>query len=356
MLTPSPPLMFAAPRAGRAASRGGARRVGIAAAVFTPCLVLVGWSAGVGMSLYVAASITVLAAVVWRGARASHSADAERSRAEGDLRRALEAQVSARTAELSRVNETLQAEAAECRRVDAERGQLLRRLVTAQEEERQRLSRELHDQLGQYLSTMMLRLRTLQPVAAEREDARANLRQLEELTGKLVDEVHHLAWELRPAALDDLGLHALLQNYTERWSERSGVVADFHGGGLERHRLPPEVETTVYRVVQESLTNVLKHAEARRVSIIVERRRDQVLLIVEDDGRGFEVEGLSRAGGPGGGLGLLGMRERVALVGGSLSIESSPGGGTTARARIPVAPAAEKEVFPREYFANHAGR
>ena len=228
--------------------------------------------------------------------------------------------------------------------------------LEAQEEERSRIARELHDQMGQYLSTLMLRLKTLRPLAAGQEQARDNLRKLEELTGTLVDEVHHLAWELRPAALDDLGLHTALQNYTERWSGRSGVAADFHCGGLERERLPPEVETTIYRVVQEALNNVLKHAGARRVSVVVERRRDHVLVIVEDDGRGFEVEEVSFAPGSGRGLGLLGMRERVALVGGALNLDSSPGAGTTARARIPVPPAAEKEVFPREYFANPLGR
>src|SRR5207248_3011051 len=156
------------------------------------------------------------------------------------------------------------------------RRQLLRVRVTAQEEARRRISRELHDQMGQYLSTLMLRLKTLRPLAAGQESARINLQKLEELTGRLVDEVHHLAWELRPAALDDLGLHTALQNYSEKWSERSGVAVDFHCGGLERQRLSPEVETTIYRVVQEALTNVLKHAEARLVSVIVERRRDHV--------------------------------------------------------------------------------
>ncbi|HVF43039.1 MAG TPA: sensor histidine kinase [Pyrinomonadaceae bacterium] len=310
-----------------------------------------------GMSLCVTASIATLAVLIWRNARALHSVDAERRRAEGDLRRAhddLEAKVAERTAELSRVNETLKAEAAEHRRVEAERVQLLKRLVTTQEEARRRLSRELHDQLGQYLSTMMLRVKTIQPLVASNEPVRADLQKLEELTGILVDEVHHLAWELRPAALDDLGLQTVLQNYAEKWAERSGVAVDFHGGGLERRRLPPDVETTVYRIVQESLTNVLKHAEARRVSVIVERRRDHVLVIVEDDGRGFAAGEVRSE--PGRGLGLLGMRERVALVGGALSIDSSPGCGTTARARIPVPPAADKEVFPREYVANSVGR
>jgi signal transduction histidine kinase len=327
-------------------------------------LIVRGASAGLydtafGMSLCVTASIVTLAALIWRNARALYGVDAGRRRADGELRRArdeLEAEVARRTAELSMVNETLKAEAAEHRRVDAERGQLLKRLVTAQEEERRRISRELHDQMGQYLSAMMLRLKTLQPLVASQARARGDLQKLEELTGKLADEVHHLAWELRPAALDDLGLHTVLQNYTEKWSERGGVAADFHGGGLERRRLPPEVETTVYRIVQESLTNVLKHAAARRVSVIVERRRDHALVIVEDDGRGFEAEEISRAPGSGRGLGLLGMRERVALVGGALSLDSSPGCGTTVRVRIPVPHATDKEVFPREYAANRVGR
>jgi signal transduction histidine kinase len=311
-----------------------------------------------GMALCVTASIATLAVLIWRNALSLHGVDAGRRRAEGELRRAhddLEAKVAERTAELSRVNETLKAEAAEHRKVEAERGQLLKRLVTAQEEERRRLSRELHDQLGQYLSTMMLRIKTLQPIAADHEPMRADLSKLEELTGRLVDEVHHLAWELRPAALDDLGLQTVLQNYAEKWSERSGIAVDFHGGGLDRQRLPPEVETTVYRIVQESLTNVLKHAEARRVSVIAERRRDHVLVIVEDDGKGFAACEVPNAPGSDRGLGILGMRERVALVGGALSLDSSPGCGTTARVRIPVPPAAEKEVYPREYLTNRVG-
>jgi signal transduction histidine kinase len=312
-----------------------------------------------GMSLCVTASILTLAVLIWRNARTLYQVDAGRRQAEGALRRAhdyLEAKIAERTADLSRVNETLQAEVIEHKKAEEARGQLLRRLVTAQEEERRRISRELHDQMGQYLSTLMLRLKTLRPLAAGQEDARATLQKLEELTGRLVDEVHHLAWELRPAALDDLGLQTALQNYAEKWSEHSSVAVDFHCGGLGRERLPPEVETTVYRVVQETLTNVLKHAEARHVSVIVERRRDHVLVIVEDDGKGFEVEEAVPAPSLGRGLGLLGMRERVALVGGALKLDSSPGAGTTARARIPVPPAAEKEVFPREYFANPLGR
>lgn len=306
------------------------------------------------MSLCVTASIVTLGALICRNARTLHRADAERRRAESDLRKAhdeLEVKVGERTAELSRVNGTLKSEVAEHRKAEAARAQLLRRLVTAQEGERRRISRELHDHLGQYLATMMLCLKTLRP-ATFGEAALGDLQKLEELTGKLVEEVHHLAWELRPAALDDLGLQAALQHYAEKWSERSGVAVDFHSGGLERKRLPPEVETTVYRIVQEALTNVVKHAAARRVSVIAERRREHVLVIVEDDGRGFDAEAAAGGTAAGCGLGLLGMRERVAHVGGALDFDSAPGGGSTVRARIPVPPPAEKEDFPREYFAN----
>jgi signal transduction histidine kinase len=312
-----------------------------------------------GMSLCVLTNIVVLGAFICRNAGTLHRVDAGRRQAEGALRQAhdgLEVKVGERTAELSRVNQRLQAEVSEHRKAEAARVQLLRRLVTAQEEERRRISRELHDHMGQYLSTIILRLKTLQPLASEQESARLSLRSLHELTGQLVDEVHHLAWELRPAALDDLGLQTALQNYTEKWSERGGVAVDFHGGGLERQRLPPEIETTIYRIVQEALTNVLKHAEARRVSVIVERRREHVLVIVEDDGKGFDVGRASHSWGAGRGLGLLGMRERVALVGGVLNVESAPGGGATVRIRIPVPATTEREVFPREYSTNRPGR
>lgn len=312
-----------------------------------------------GMSLCVLTSIIILGALICRNAGTLHRVDAERRQAEGALRQAhagLEIKVGERTAELSRVNRTLQAEVVEHKKAEAARMQLLRRLVTAQEEERRRISRELHDHMGQYLSAIILRLKTLQPLAAGQESARLNLRSLEELTGQLVDEVHHLAWELRPAALDDLGLLTALQNYTEKWAERSGIAVDFHSGGLKRERLGHEIETTVYRIVQEALTNVLKHAEARRVSVIIERRREHVLVIVEDDGKGFDLESAAHSWGAGRGLGLLGMQERVALVGGSLNIESAPGGGTTVRIRIPVSTNTEKEVFPREYSTNRPGR
>jgi signal transduction histidine kinase len=135
---------------------------------------------------------------------------------------------------------------------------------------------------------------------------------------------------LRPTALDDLGLRAALTNYVQDWSERVKISAELHTSGLLDDRLPSEVETTLYRIAQEALNNVAKHARARTVEIILERRADHVLLIIEDDGVGFET---TEAPGSRQGFGLLGMQERAALVGATLQIEST-GGGTTILLRM----------------------
>ena len=140
-----------------------------------------------------------------------------------------------------------------------------------------------------------------------------------------------LIWELRPTALDDLGLRAALANYVHAWSTRIGIPAELHTTGLLDDRLPSGVETALYRIAQEALTNVAKHARARAVDVILERRSDAVLLIVEDDGVGFDP---AAAGGGGQGFGVLGMHERAGLAGATLEIESSPGQGTTVIVRI----------------------
>ena len=134
-------------------------------------------------------------------------------------------------------------------------------------------------------------------------------------------------WELRPTALDDLGLRAALANYVQDWSRRVGIPAELHTSGCSTIGCAPEVETTLYRIAQEALTNVAKHARAKRVDVILERRPTRVLLIVEDDGVGFDRGRQRRAGRDG--FGLLGMQERAALVGATLEIESAPGKGTT---------------------------
>lgn len=224
---------------------------------------------------------------------------------------------------------------------EARRGTLLRRLVAAQEEERARIARELHDQLGQDLAALALGLASLQrraPVAGEAGDAAwaADVQALQELTQQLADEVHGVAWKLRPALLDDLGLHDALANLVETWTRRSGVPVDLYCD-LGGRRLPREIETTLYRLVQEALTNAAKHAGARSVNVVLQLRPDLVRLAIEDDGRGFDAEDAVERGLAQGRLGLVGMRERVEQAGGSLEIESAPGKGTAILAHIPLA-------------------
>ncbi|MEP6921676.1 MAG: PAS domain S-box protein [bacterium] len=262
-----------------------------------------------------------------------------RKRGEDALRQAyseMERRVEERTAEIAGANKMLQLEMAERLRAQEARRELLRRLVLAQEDERRRISRELHDQMGQQLTAIMMGLKTLNAASHGREASIVKLQQLQELTGQLTSEVHDLAWGLRPPALDDLGLETALFNYAEEWAERTRVVVDFHSSGFEAYRLPLDHETAIYRIAQEALTNVFKHSRANRVSFFLERRDDHVLAVVEDNGKGFDVRGLHQGSTEERSLGLLGMRERASLLGGTLTVESAPGAGTSVFVRIPV--------------------
>jgi signal transduction histidine kinase len=270
----------------------------------------------------------------------------ERQRAEEALKRVeaelqrerdqLEKHVQERTAELSTANRALQAEAEHRRRAEAAHQQLLRRLSDAEENERGRISRELHDRLGQDLTALKLGLQILGKQGPFPSAVQESVARLEKLTEGLMRDIHRLAWELRPSALDDLGLELALRRYSEEWSEKSGVPLDFHSDGLDGERLPLELETALYRVAQEALTNVLRHARARRVSLLLERRGSVVSLIVEDDGCGFDAEAMLQAPAAEAKLGLLGMMERVKLVGGSLTFESAAGKGTGVFVRLPL--------------------
>jgi len=226
-------------------------------------------------------------------------------------------------------------ESRERERSERARTELLGRMVFAQEDERRRIAREMHDQFGEQLTALGLRIRMLKEAAAGREDLSAQIAALEDVAQQLDRDVDHLVWELRPTALDDLGLRAALANYLQDWSLRVSVQAELHTTGLTTERLASEIETTLYRIAQEALNNIAKHAGARHVEIILERRSDQVLLIVEDDGVGFdpaEMDGERR------GFGLLGMQERAALVGATVQIESARGEGTTIFVRTPTLP------------------
>jgi len=185
------------------------------------------------------------------------------------------------------------------------------------------------------LTALMLGLKSLEKHCISDTSAK-RLDELQHLANQLAQEVRTLATQLRPPALDDLGLHTALSNYVEEWSKRSRITADLHCNGLINQRLPAIIETTVYRIVQEALTNVLKHAQAQTVSIIVEYRGNRVRAIMEDDGCGFEADTMMSVPASERRLGLLGMQERAALVGGILNIESRPGAGTTLLLQIPV--------------------
>ncbi|HZO62885.1 MAG TPA: GAF domain-containing sensor histidine kinase [Gaiellaceae bacterium] len=205
----------------------------------------------------------------------------------------------------------------------------LRRVVEGQELERQRLARELHDETGQSLTSILLGLKQIED-ASSPEAAREAAAAVREQVVETLQGVRRLAVELRPKALDDFGLEAALQRLAESWAEQTGIAVEVETN-VESTRLPAEVETALYRIVQEALTNVAKHSGASRVSIVVTRRDGAVGAIIEDDGRGFGASG-SQSGG----LGLVGMKERVGLLDGRLAIESTEGAGTTVAAEVPL--------------------
>jgi PAS domain S-box-containing protein len=256
--------------------------------------------------------------------------------AEEALRKAhseLEQRVVDRTIELELANRSLRAEMEERRRAESARAEMLGRLVFAQEDERRRIAREMHDQFGEQLTALSLRIGTLKESAAGDPTLSAKVEALEAVAQQLDRDVDDLVWKLRPTALDDLGLRAALSNYVQDWSSRVRVTADLHTAGLEEERLSSEIETTLYRIAQEALNNIAKHAHAKHVEIILERRADHLSLVVEDDGVGFDP---AAAGAPGRGFGLLGMQERAAMVGATLEIESAVGDGTTILVRMPT--------------------
>jgi len=206
----------------------------------------------------------------------------------------------------------------------------VRRVVAAQEEERRRLALELHDETGQALTSILLGLKAI-GAAKSKEDAERAEADVRGLVVQALQDVRALAVELRPSALDDFGLGPAVERLAQTFGERSGIQTT-----VETHldaRLPPEVETTLYRVIQEALSNVVKHSAAGSVSIVLAQRGSTIAATVDDDGQGFDPNDV-RADA----LGLTGMQERLALLGGNLEIESAPGSGTTIAAQVPAAP------------------
>lgn len=262
----------------------------------------------------------------------------EQRRAERELREAheqladrakqLEILVESRTAKLAESNEQLQREM-------AEREQLRRKLLHAQEDERRRIARELHDQMGQNLSALNVGLKSLLD-RQSRSNLGNQVQRLQELATQTARDLHHVAVELRPAALDDLGLVKAIRALIDTWSMRYGVDVDFEAGQYQPPGVSSEIETTLYRIIQEALNNVAKHSGATRVALVLCHTRDHVHAIIEDNGRGFDVRAASQSGNGSGRLGLLGIQERLGMVGGKLKVESVPQGGATLIVRIPI--------------------
>lgn len=235
----------------------------------------------------------------------------------------------------------------EAERREALRGELLGRVVSAQEAERQRIARELHDETGQSLTAIGMGLRGASAnLASDPARAALHLRRIEGLVGQALDELQRLIADLRPSHLDDLGLPAAVRWYAGEVQSRAGVPIEVEIHGAPRP-ISATVNTTLFRVVQEAITNVLKHAQAHRVTVSLEFGEAEVRAQVRDDGRGFDPAGVTGSERPA--WGLLGMRERAALLGGSMSLRSAAGEGTTVEVRIPDA--APSEVRNEEPIA-----
>ncbi|HEX8185647.1 MAG TPA: sensor histidine kinase, partial [Blastocatellia bacterium] len=207
------------------------------------------------------------------------------------------------------------------------------RVVNTQELERRRMARDLHDHLGQQLTALRLSLQSLKEQSKGQASLRQHVENLQAAAERIDSDVDFLAWELRPSTLDEIGLMATVESFVHEWSKQFGIPADFHTAGLAGARLSSEAETNIYRIAQEALNNIYKHAEAGRAGVILEGRENHAVLIVEDDGKGFDPDEVTNTSK---GLGLISMRERASLTGGRLEIQSAPGQGTTVFVRVPM--------------------
>jgi signal transduction histidine kinase len=217
------------------------------------------------------------------------------------------------------------------KRAESTRGQLLSRLITAEDEERRRIARELHDETGQSLTALLVGLRAIEDTAVT-DVVRTAAKRLRQVASETVDNVGRLARGLHPSVLDDLGLAAAARRYVSDFVKSFGLTVDLRMQRIAADGVAPLAQTTLYRILQESLTNVARHAHARAVVVELKRSGLMLELMVSDDGVGFDAGAALHAAT---GLGLHGMQERVALLGGAVEIVSTPGRGSTVRARIP---------------------
>jgi PAS domain S-box-containing protein len=258
---------------------------------------------------------------------------------EENLRRAhdeLEIRVKERTRDLLEITESLEREVKERKSAETQVKELLRRLITVQEEERRRISREIHAQVGQEMTALRLKLDSINPESnGHASSIREQLDEARRIAEDIDSNVDYFAWELRPAMLDEIGIEAALGKLVRDWSKHTGVRAEIEAATIIDRHFREEVVINLYRIVQEALNNVRKHAGADNVSIFLSQQDGSLGVVIEDDGIGFAAEQTGSTE-DGDGMGLINMRERLALVGGTLDIESEPGKGTTIFLRLPA--------------------
>jgi signal transduction histidine kinase len=241
--------------------------------------------------------------------------------------RELERRVDERTKEVISLYEEL-------RRKEEMRGELLHKIISAQEEERKRIARELHDEMSQMLTALLIALEAVREVNLPKS-VEEKIGNIKGLTLRAIDSIHRMIFDLRPAVLDDLGLSAAIKWYAEERVKSLGINVHLEGDIFEV-RLPTQIETALFRVAQEAITNIAKHSEAENVIINLELSDSLITLEVEDDGKGFDIEGVPDTKEGSLGLGLLGMKERVLLLEGTLEIQSQSGSGTRVVATVPL--------------------
>jgi PAS domain S-box-containing protein len=248
----------------------------------------------------------------------------------------LEIKVRERTRELADANESLRHEVVQRKGTEKQRVNLLRKIVRTQEDERKRIAREIHDHVGQQMTALQLNLAHVIEQRREDKELVEELARVENTIREIDSDVDFLVWELRPAMLEDLGLVVAMENFVNEWAAQFSTAAEFKCVGDIKADLLPEIEINLYRIVQEALNNVCKHAKAGFVSVLLDAPDGNLSLIIEDDGVGFVPKKQPNVTDEDRGLGLVGMKERAELLGGSFEIETSPGNGTTIFVRVPA--------------------
>jgi signal transduction histidine kinase len=258
---------------------------------------------------------------------------------EEHLRRArneLEIKVQECTQVLLEITESLEREVKERKSAEWQVKELLKRLITVQKEERRRISREIHAQVGQEMTVLLMKLDSIN-LELDGQDpvVRVQIKQARRMAENIDSNIDYFAWKLRPAVLDEIGIEAALRKLVRDWSQHSGINAEIEAATSIDRDFREEVEINLYRIVQEALNNVRKHAGAQNVNVFLSQRDGSLAVVIEDDGIGFAAEQTGSTA-DGDGMGLINMRERLALIGGTFEIETESGKGTTIFLRVPT--------------------